>query len=36
MLTDEAVAIMEEYVATPFEQRIAWLERKKALWHPSK
>ena len=36
MLTDEAVAIMEEYVATPYEQRIAWLERKKALWHPAK
>ena len=36
MLTDEAVAIMQEYVDTPFEQRIAWLERKKGLWHPSR
>lgn len=34
MLTDEAVAIMQEYVDTPHEQRIAWLERKKGLWHP--
>ena len=34
MLTDEAVAIMEEYVAQPFAERIAWLERKKGLLHP--
>ncbi len=33
MLTDEAIAIMEEYVAQPFETRVAWLERKRALWH---
>lgn len=33
MLTDEAVAIMEEYVAQPFEARVAWLERKRGLWH---
>ncbi len=34
MVTDEAVAIMDEYVALPFDQRTAWLERKKALLHP--
>ena len=34
MLTDEAVEIMDEYVAQPFEDRIAWLERKKGLLHP--
>jgi len=34
MLTDEAVAIMEEYVAQSYEDRIAWLERKKGLLHP--
>ncbi|MBI4696222.1 MAG: enoyl-CoA hydratase/isomerase family protein [Gammaproteobacteria bacterium] len=34
MITDEAVQIMEEYVAQPFEQRVAWLERKRALHHP--
>ena len=34
MVTDEAVAIMEEYVAQDFDDRIAWLERKKGLLHP--
>lgn len=34
MLTDEAVAIMEEYVALPHAERIGWLERKRGLWHP--
>jgi hypothetical protein len=34
MITDEAVAIMEEYVATDYADRIAWLERKKGLLHP--
>jgi enoyl-CoA hydratase len=34
MLTDEAVAIMEEYVAQPFEERVRWLERTRALLHP--
>ncbi|MGD9601197.1 MAG: enoyl-CoA hydratase/isomerase family protein [Gammaproteobacteria bacterium] len=34
MLTDEAVAIMEEYVAQPFEERVKWLERDRALHHP--
>jgi len=34
MLTDEAVAIMEEYVAQPFEERVRWLERTQALHHP--
>jgi len=34
MLTDEAVEIMEDYVAQPYEDRIAWLERKKGLLHP--
>jgi len=24
---------MQEYVDTPHEQRIAWLERKRGLWH---
>jgi hypothetical protein len=34
MLTDEAVATMEEYVAQDYADRIAWLERKKGLLHP--
>ncbi len=34
MLTDEAVSIMEEYVALPHDERIGWLERKKGLLHP--
>lgn len=34
MLTDEAVTIMEEYVAQPLEERVTWLERHRALWHP--
>ena len=34
MITDEAVAIMEEYVAQDFDDRVAWLERKKGLLHP--
>jgi enoyl-CoA hydratase len=34
MLTDEAVALMEEYVALPFGDRVGWLERKKGLLHP--
>jgi hypothetical protein len=34
MITDEAVEIMQEYVDTPFDERIAWLERKKGLLHP--
>ncbi len=34
MLTDEAVAIMEAYVAQPMEARVAWLERSRALLHP--
>lgn len=34
MITDEAVEIMQEYVDTPYEERIAWLERKKGLLHP--
>ena len=34
MLTDEAVAIMQEYVDTDYADRIAWLERKKGLLHP--
>lgn len=34
MLTDEAVEIMAEYVAEPYEGRIAWLERHRALLHP--
>ncbi len=34
MLTDEAVTIMEEYVAQPFEERVKWLERSRALLHP--
>lgn len=34
MITDEAVETMQEYVDTPYEERIAWLERKKGLLHP--
>ncbi len=34
MLTDDAVAIMEAYVAQPFEARVQWLERHRALLHP--
>ena len=34
MITDEAVDVMQEYVDTPYEDRIAWLERKKGLLHP--
>jgi enoyl-CoA hydratase len=34
MVSDAAVRIMDEYVALPFDQRIAWLERKKGLLHP--
>lgn len=34
MITDEAVEIMEEYVALDYADRIAWLERKKGLLHP--
>jgi enoyl-CoA hydratase/carnithine racemase len=33
MITDDAVNIMQEYVDTPLDQRIAWLERKKGLLH---
>lgn len=34
MITDDAVEIMQEYVDTPLDQRIAWLERKTGLLPP--
>lgn len=34
MMTDDAVTIMEEYIAQDYADRIAWLERKKGLLHP--
>jgi enoyl-CoA hydratase/carnithine racemase len=34
MITDEALATMEEYAALDYADRIAWLERKKGLLHP--
>lgn len=34
MLSEQGLSTMQEYVALPYEERRAWLERKTALVHP--